>query len=196
MYNTGIFDLLVDSREFRWLKSGQRPAADPPVRLLHGFTPAHKVLLLATLFRSGWPAGRRSMLVVAAGAHQAERLRDDLAAVLPGEPVLLFPARETWPHEELPVPKDVAAARLAVLERLAQGERVLVVAPVQAAVERLAPRAVFASLIRTVAVGQQVRPEELAAHLAQVGYAPVDLVEAPGQFLVPGGLIDVFPPTA
>jgi len=188
--------LLVDSREFRWLKSGQRPAADPPVRLLHGFTPAHKVLLLATLFRSGWPAGRRSMLVVAAGAHQAERLRDDLAAVLPGEPVLLFPARETWPHEELPVPKDVAAARLAVLERLAQGERVLVVAPVQAAVERLAPRAVFASLIRTVAVGQQVRPEELAAHLAQVGYERVDMVEAKGQFSVRGGLIDVFPLTA
>ncbi|HEY8496257.1 MAG TPA: transcription-repair coupling factor, partial [Limnochordales bacterium] len=196
MHNTGIFELLTHSREFRWLKSGQRPAAEPPVRLLHGFTPAHKVLLVAALFRSGWPAGQRAMLVVAAGAHQAERLRDDLAAVLPGEPVLLFPARETWPHEELPVPKEVAAARLAVLERLAQGERVLVVAPVQAAVERLAPRAAFASLIRTVAVGQRVRPEELTAHLAHVGYERVDIVEANGQFSVRGGLIDVFPLTA
>ena len=188
--------MLLDSREYRWLKTGQRPGADPPVRLLHGFTPAHKVLLIAALFHAGWPAGRRSMLVVAAGAHQAERLRDDLAAALPGETVLLFPARETWPHEELPVPKEVAAARLSVLERLARRERVLVVTPVQAAVERLAPSSTFASMLRSVSVGQHVRPEELAAHLAHVGYERVDMVEAKGQFSVRGGLIDVFPLTA
>ncbi|HEY8418066.1 MAG TPA: transcription-repair coupling factor [Limnochordales bacterium] len=194
---TAIFDLLAESREIRWLRGGQRSPAQAPAGLLHGFTPAHKVLLIAALYREGWPrGGRHSMLVMAAGPHQAERLREDLAALLPEDEVLLFPAREIWPHEELPMPKDLAAARLAVLERLSLGRPTLVVAPVQAAVERLVPREALAGAVRTIAVGDRIRPQALAAQLVQLGYERVDMVDGRGQFSVRGGLIDVFPLTA
>ena len=194
---TAIFDLLAESRELRWLKGSQRPPAQAPVSLLHGFTPAHKVLLIAALYREGWPGGgRRSMLVVAAGPRQAERLREDLVALLPEDEVLLFPAREIWPHEELPMPKDLTSARLAVLERLSLGRPTLVVAPVQAAVERLVPREALARAVRTIAVGDRIRMQALAAELVRLGYERVDMVDGRGQFSVRGGLIDVFPLTA
>ncbi|MBI2681791.1 MAG: transcription-repair coupling factor [Acidobacteriales bacterium] len=38
--------------------------------------------------------------------------------------------------------------------------------------------------------------EELVEHLNRVGYAPVDVVEMPGQYARRGGLLDVYPPEA
>ena len=41
----------------------------------------------------------------------------------------------------------------------------------------------------------RVRPEELSTELVNMGYQRVDLVDAPAQFAIRGGIIDIFPLT-
>src|SRR5690606_5461814 len=135
-------------------------------------------------------------LILTVGPGHAQRLAAQLSSVLPDEEVLVFPAREVWPHEELHVPEAIASARLAVLERLATGEPALIVAPIQAVAEPLAPRAVFQDRIRFIEVGDVLPMERLAAELVRDGYQRVSMVEGRGQFSVRGGLLDVFPMAA
>src|SRR5690606_4140664 len=139
-----------------------------PAAYIHGFAAGHKTLAIAAWHARGWPApGRRTTLILTVGPGHAQRLAAQLSSVLPDEEVLVFPAREVWPHEELHVPEAIASARLAVLERLATGEPALIVAPIQAVAEPLAPRAAFQDRIRFIEVGDVLPLARLAAELAR-----------------------------
>lgn len=164
---------------------------------VHGFSAGHKTLAIGALHAQGIQKGRgRTTLVLTVGPGHAQRLVAQLSTFLPADDVLLFPAREVWPHEELHVPEEIASARLAVLERLTTGKPALIVAPIQAVAERLAPRQVIKERVHTISVGDIVNMEELAARLAKDGYERVSMVEGRGQFSVRGGLLDVFPVSA
>ncbi|MBO8141130.1 MAG: transcription-repair coupling factor [Firmicutes bacterium] len=198
MESTALLSLLAGSREWRWIYNGHKMSGERSGCWLHGFTAAHKAIFLAGLYRQGWPqpGKQRPMVVIAAGPHQAERLREDLAALLPEDEVLLFPSREIWPHEEVPVPHEVTAARLAVLLRLVQDRPAVIVAPVQAAVEKLPPRERLSGAVVSLSPGQRMPIESLTARLVANGYERVDMVEGPGQFSVRGSLVDIVPGAA
>ncbi len=190
MVNDIIFPLVTPK-----VRAGASQPA--PAAYIHGFAAGHKTLAIAAWHARGWPQpGRRTTLVLTVGPGHAQRLAQQLSSLLPDEDVLVFPAREVWPHEELHVPEAIASARLAVLERLVTGEPALVIAPIQAAAERLAPRAALRERVRTVAVGHILPMEQLAEALVRDGYERAAMVEGRGQFSVRGGLLDVFPPSA
>ncbi|MFO7265526.1 MAG: transcription-repair coupling factor [Bacillota bacterium] len=171
--------------------------AGKPAAYWHGFAPGHKTLAIGALYWLGWPRGRRGpALVLTVDLGAAQRLVNELSSLLPERDVLLFPAREVWPHEELQVPEDVVSARMAALERLALGEPVLVVAPAQAVAEKLPPREVLTERLLTVSVGDVLDRDALAERLVREGYERVPMVERRGQFSVRGGLLDVFPTAA
>ncbi|HEV2314727.1 MAG TPA: transcription-repair coupling factor [Candidatus Acidoferrales bacterium] len=110
--------------------------------------------------------------------------------------VTVLPSHEVLPYDHQSPHPEISEARAAALWRLTSGEADLVIAPVSAAILRLREPQYYRSLALALARGEDVPREELLAHLASVGYEPVETVEMPGQFAVRGGILDVFPPEA
>src|SRR6266571_1608200 len=135
----------------------------------------------------------------------AEMAVDDLPGIgfLPDE-VGLFPSVDGEGDEPIPGAKvlasseaperrAVARTRLAVLEALSRGEMRAVVAPVHA-VMRETLASIEASRL-TIRTGAALDLEATARRLAEMGYERVPMVEAPGQFAIRGGLMDIYPST-
>ena len=81
--------------------------------------------------------------MITATIQQAEQFRVDLETWLPDQDVVLFPPMEYLPFEVMAHSPEVVSQRLAVLERLAKGENLIVVAPAAALYRSLTPHAVF-----------------------------------------------------
>jgi transcription-repair coupling factor (superfamily II helicase) len=158
----------------------------------------------AALANTGQPAGDASpfVLAVTATAREAEELAATLGSLMGEDAIGYFPAWETLPHERLSPRSDTSGQRLAILRRLAHpdpsdprsGPLRVVATPVRSLLQpmvaglgELAPAKLEA--------GQQADLEDTVAHLVDIGYARVEMVERRGEIAVRGGLLDVFPPT-
>ncbi len=141
------------------------------------------------------------MLVVTPTSAEAERLVHDLAAFAGEERVALFPAWETLPFERVSPATETMGQRAAVLWRVRDahatgGETtaLVVVAPVKALLQRLAPGSDVAEPI-TVRAGDRLEADRLLADLVATGYRREYQVEHRGEVAVRGGIVDVFPST-
>ncbi len=142
----------------------------------------------------------RPVLVVAADATRAqERYEDLLAWSAASSRVLLFPAFDALPYEQLPVPADVLTRRVEVLIALsAAGSQPppLIVTSPTALASLLPPPAEFGNRVVVLRLGEELAPSALLAALEAGGFARSPLVEVPGQYSQRGGIVDFFPPSA
>jgi len=133
----------------------------------------------------------------AADALQAAlRAGCDLTGAIPPNRVLKLPAHDVLPFENLSPHPEIQEQRGATLWKLATGAASIVIAPVEAAAMKLFPRHFYGGLAQVLRRGEEVDVETLIAHLASVGYTPMDIVEMPGQYTRRGGILDVYSPEA
>ncbi|MCS7283220.1 MAG: transcription-repair coupling factor [Anaerolineae bacterium] len=172
-------DLLTD------LRSGDVP---PPLGLLRAARPAVVAALARDL--------GRPILLVAGSVPRARALHQALTEwTPPGTAVLRFPEPPVLFYERAPWPRETVAARLAVLRALvAPPPGLVVVASARALMQPTLPVREFRAGFQTLQVGQMVDLEALLRRWAGLGYEPVSVVEAPGQFSHRGGIVDIFPP--
>ncbi|HEX7030510.1 MAG TPA: transcription-repair coupling factor [Gammaproteobacteria bacterium] len=137
----------------------------------------------------------RPLLVICSGAQSAERLEAELAFLLEGAnlPVFPFPDWETLPYDVFSPHQDIVSRRLATLNRLEGMKRGVVVATAGALLNRLAPRSWLDGASFVMDVGEQLDVEALSLRLENSGYARVSQVMEHGEFAVRGSLIDIFP---
>ena len=165
---------------------------------------AARAFVIAGLVRL---SSRRPFVVAVPTTPDAERLVADLSSLLgPGEPdrptVELFPAWETLPFERVSPNVETMGRRLRVLWRVANPdlhpERLpdVIVAPVRAIVQRLAPVAPATEDPIELRPGDVFDPVELVAALVAAGYRREYQVEHRGEVAVRGSIVDVFPSTA
>ncbi len=86
---------------------------------------------------------------------------------------------------------------IAALRSLAAPESAadaVIIVPLSAAMKRLPPAEIFISSILKVSVGEYFSPHELIRKLTDLHYERTANVEAPGQFALRGGILDVFVP--
>ena len=133
-------------------------------------------------------------LILTAEEGEAITLADDLRSFV-GDKVVHFPVLELLPFEVYAHNIELVSARVATLSRLARGEKILVVACVNAITRRLTPPRAFLQHHLSIASGDIFDPEELANRLADMGYERVALTEIPGSFSMRGSIIDIFPIT-
>jgi transcription-repair coupling factor (superfamily II helicase) len=112
------------------------------------------------------------------------------------ERVVKLPAADVLPFEHLSPHAEVQEIRAATLWKIATGAASIVIAPVEAAAQKLFRPEYYADLARRIKRGEEHDLDELTSHLASVGYDAVDLVEMPGQFTRRGGILDVYSPEA
>ncbi len=142
------------------------------------------------------------VLAVTATAREAEELSASLGSLLGEDTVGYFPAWETLPHERLSPRSDTSGQRLAILRRLAHpdpsdprsGPLRVVATPVRSLLQPMVAGLGELAPVR-LAAGQEASLEDTVAHLIDIGYARVEMVERRGEMAVRGGLLDVFPPT-
>ena len=171
----------------------------PALRCLAGLTPFAAAAHTLQLRRA---AGHRPLLALAASQGDAESLHEALSAWfgLVGEtgeaPPLLFPAMDVAPGDGLSPHPDIAQRRATALWHMARGQVAIVVAPVAAAMQRVAQASLYRNLAVRVRVGGAVVLPELERRLVALGYSPSEPVEMVGQFAVRGGIADIFAPGA
>jgi len=152
--------------------------ASPTV--LDGPTAPAKALLLAALSQV-YP----KVVVLAASEEIARALHDDILTFLPNA-AYYVPPSDLWAAAP---DSDAAALRVMALDALSRPDQPSVlVGTAQAILQRTAG----AKQSLHVAVGDVLNLEEMAAKLASMGYERSVMVEAPGQFAVRGGILDVF----
>jgi transcription-repair coupling factor (superfamily II helicase) len=176
----------------------RQPAFDSTLRQLP--VPGHRLrldnlhgsatsLLVAALARE---QPGRIWIVVAASPPDAEAADADLQSLLEPGTAALFPQRETLPYEAAEHHFEVAGLRVETLEALFSGRARIVVTTARALQELADMPAGLTDLRLTLATGDAVRLEDLAARLDAMGFERTALVEAVGEYAVRGGLIDLF----
>src|SRR5258706_3617359 len=145
------------------------------------------------LWLAGEAGRRRPLLVLAASAQDAERLREEIAWFAPKLRVHRLPDWEILPYDQFSPHPDLVSERLATLWQFAAGAFDVGIVPVATALQRLPPRSYLAG--RTFELRAKARLDlgQLRAQLVLAGYSHVQQVMSPGEFCVRGGLIDLFP---
>ncbi len=139
--------------------------------------------------------GRRAggpVLAVAPDGYAARRLRDDINH-LDGPGAMLFPDLEILPYDLYSPHPDLVSRRLEVLAELPGRDRGVVIAPVNAVMQRLAPIEFLAGRSVDFRVGDELNLDGFRARLTDAGYEQSDQVWQPGQFAVRGALFDLWP---
>ena len=145
------------------------------------------IALSAFARRAGGP-----VLVAAADGYSARKLRDDLNQ-LDGPPAELFPDWEILPYDLYSPHPDLISRRLEVLFRLPEYERRIVIAPVTALMQRLAPTDYIRSRSLDFETGQELDLERFRGSLDAAGYRSSEQVWQPGQFALRGAVLDLWP---
>ena len=132
-------------------------------------------------------------LCVTATSHEAEQLRDSVAALLgPADEVALWPGWDTHPLERVSPDNETMATRALLRWRVAQGDtpRVLITSA-RSITQVLSPDALVAPLVARR--GSELDRDEFIVSLARVGYRRESLVEHRAEFAVRGGIVDLWP---
>ncbi|MCX6898080.1 MAG: transcription-repair coupling factor [Verrucomicrobia bacterium] len=128
----------------------------------------------------------QSILIVTDGLKSQEAW--ELSLIAFGASPQFYPAWESLPHTGLPS-ADVIADRLRVLKAPAR----IIVASVQALLQRTFSPAALRTLLLELRVGQEMEMDSLAGKLVRLGYVREAQVQERGQFAVRGGIMDLFP---
>jgi transcription-repair coupling factor (superfamily II helicase) len=109
--------------------------------------------------------------------------------------VVTFPAWDCLPYDRASPSLRIMAERIAALHRL-QGKRdrpQLVVTTANAASQRVLTPFRIRQLVATLAPGERIDRDRLAALLQANGYVRTDTVHDQGEYAVRGGIVDLFP---
>ncbi len=138
-------------------------------------------------------AAQRPLLILAASAQDAERLREEMAWLDPTLRVHRLPDWEILPYDQFSPHPDLVSERLSTLWQFANGAFDAGIVPVTTALQRLPPKSYLAGRTFHLKAKARLDLDALRAQLVLAGYAHVQQVMSPGEFCVRGGLIDLYP---
>jgi transcription-repair coupling factor (superfamily II helicase) len=140
---------------------------------------------------------RMPLLVLTSTTKQAEDDYSDLTFLsghLGKTNPLYFPAHDTEPYQGVSPHPQISVMRMQALWHLTADQTPIIVAPLSAAVQWMAPRENFGRSLLTIEWGDEKSPVEIAALLRSFGYKEKDLVTSRGEFALRGGILDLFSP--
>ncbi len=134
------------------------------------------------------------VMVLAEDARRADQLEAEIR-FFAGDTfdVLHFVEWETLPWDSFSPHQDIVSQRLQTLARLPTRGRSVVVASLQALLQRLPPTDYVAARSLSLEAGQSLDRDAFVERLAASGYYRVPQVTEHGEFALRGSLIDVYP---
>lgn len=151
-------------------------------------------------------ADGRPMVVVENDARSATLMAENLSFFCSAQSadgkdasgdILLFPAYEMGPYDEVVPDQSAILRRTALLFQLCVSSRIpwrFLVISQDALQRRVVPKPIFESAVRQLVVGEMIPREVLVGLLERGGYHHTPVVEDPGTYSVRGSLVDIFVP--
>ncbi|MFC5733321.1 transcription-repair coupling factor [Cytobacillus gottheilii] len=159
-------------------------------QLIAGLSGSARALFISSVYEQS----KRPILIVTHNLLQAQKLYDDIISLIGEEEVLLYPANELIAAEISIASPELKAQRIEALNYLIQQKAGIVIAPMAGVRKVLPPSDLWKKYQMTLSVGDDLLEEQLN-RFVQMGYVRVDMVSAPGEFSVRGGIIDIYPLT-
>lgn len=157
--------------------------------MIYGITGTVKSAVLA----AGYYYAPRPTVIVTTGNEALEQWRSELTTLLPPAEILDFPAADIVTFTAAAKSVELAAKRMNVLGRLADGSSAIVLTTIEAAVQKVIPKEGFLGQRICLTAGQQLNLTDTIGLLVRFGYERVDQVDSIAQFSVRGGIIDIYP---
>ncbi|RBP48437.1 transcription-repair coupling factor [Arenicella xantha] len=155
-------------------------------RKLHGSAAS---LAVASLAQQAGP-----LVYVCSQAQHMTAVASELRFFLGADtPVYSFPDWECLPYDRVSPHPDIISQRLLALHRLPSLKQGVLVIPITALMQRLAPKSYIDAHTFQLAEGDDLDTEAFRQRLVEAGYYSVDQVMAPGEFAIRGGIVDVYP---
>jgi transcription-repair coupling factor (superfamily II helicase) len=167
-------------------------------RGVSGLTPTAKTLVGSLLPH----ALNRPVLVIVPDNKTAELMLPqlqafcELAGTVAPDSVVLLPAYDVLPFENMSPHAEIQEARAKALWKITTGAVRILITPVSSAVMRLQAPEFYFDLAQVFRRGETVDVDKIVAHLNTVGFTKTDVVEMPGEYALRGGILDVYPPEA
>jgi len=108
-------------------------------------------------------------------------------------PIFTFPDWECLPYDRVSPHPDIVSQRLLALHRFPTTQRGVLIVPITAFMQRLAPKSYIDAHAFNLEVNDEFNTEEFRQRLIDAGYYSVDQVMSSGEFAIRGGIVDVFP---
>ena len=109
--------------------------------------------------------------------------------------VFLYPAKDIMFYNADIHGNAIVKERLRILKRLIEKKPSTIVLSIDGGMDRVLPLEFLKKHMVSIAEGDILDLEKLKKDMVHLGYERCGQVEAPGQFAIRGGIIDVFPPT-
>ena len=107
----------------------------------------------------------------------------------------LYPAKDLLFYQADLRSKELVSQRMEVIQAVAAGEKATVITSFDAFMDTLLPKDVIVEKTVRIANDSTLHLEEMQSRLVALGYDREVQIEAPGQFAVRGGILDVYPLT-
>ncbi len=127
--------------------------------------------------------------------YYLQQMQEDLIRLIGKDEFLVFPEEEILPHEQLMPDLTTMSERTKVLTELIfsidQKKKIILTTPA-AVFKKLPPKDIYQTKSINLKNGSEINIEQLRQQLFALGYKREEMVEAPGQYSIRGGIIDVF----
>lgn len=134
----------------------------------------------------------RQILIITYDEIRAKKMIEDLKFYFKGK-VELFPSKDLFFYDLDAYSHEISNQRLKVIERLAKGEKIVVVSSIEGVLNKITRPNIFKSYGLTIEYGKTLDLTEVSERLIFLGYERVSIVEGKGQFSIRGGILDFFP---
>ncbi|SDI12141.1 transcription-repair coupling factor [Alteribacillus persepolensis] len=133
----------------------------------------------------------RPQLVITHTLYQAQKLYEDLTDLLEQD-VYLYPVNELISSEIATASPEMRAQRIEVLNHLVKGFNGIVIVPVAGVRRLLPPVSLWKNSQVLLKQGDDLELDTFLTQLQAMGYQRADMVSAPGEYSIRGGIIDIY----
>ncbi|MFD1706520.1 transcription-repair coupling factor [Siminovitchia sediminis] len=137
----------------------------------------------------------RSLIVVTHNLLQAQKLYEDLSQLVEEDQLYLYPANELIASELAVASPELRSQRIEALNHMVSGRQGIFVVPMAGIRKILPPVSVWKELQIEIETGAELDLNKKLPLLIQMGYTRSDMVSAPGEFSLRGGILDIYPLT-
>lgn len=185
----GIIKTIIEDKEFKSLLDGLEIGLKE--QLVAGLTGSSRTILMAALYQQT----NRPVCVITHNLLQAQRVYEDLVSLINEEEVWLYPVNELIATEVGVASPELLAQRIEVMNHFSVKKKGILIVPV-AGVRRFLPsKATWQDSQITISLGDEIDVSFLLQRMVGMGYRRTTMVEAPGEFAVRGGILDIYPLT-
>lgn len=133
-----------------------------------------------------------SHLIILSDKEEAAYFHNDLIGLNSGQSIYFLPSSYKRSVQYGQTDSSNIVMRTEILNKLSQGENLVIVSYPEALIEKVTDRSSFRRSRITVRTGESYVLEEIEQQMIRAGFGRSDFVTEPGQYSIRGGILDVF----